>query len=121
MDKQNERSLCALEMQSFMSSAVNSETCMRRNNPLWYMNPTKFCDPLGDKNIHWPLSPVKNNSQDVVLVIARFDAKSLFDGLSPGANSAVTGFVTLLATAYYLNRLNATVDCKFIKKNIEIQ
>lgn len=99
-------------MQSFMSAAVNSETCMRRNNPSWYMNPTRFCDPLGDKNILLPLTPLTNKSDSVVIVTAKFDATSLFDGIAPGANSAVTGFVTLIATAYYLTKLNATVDCK---------
>ncbi|KAF7987839.1 hypothetical protein HCN44_003702 [Aphidius gifuensis] len=112
IDKQNERSLCALEMQSFMYSAVNSETCMRRNNPSLYMNPTRFCDPLGDENIFLPLSPLTNKSESVVIVTAKFDATSLFDGISPGANSAVTGFVTLIATAYYLTQLNATINSK---------
>ncbi|XP_008557145.1 nicastrin [Microplitis demolitor] len=109
LDKQKERPLCALEMQSFMTAAVDSETCIRRSKKL-YMNPMAFCDPLSGLNIHWPLSPLKNKTESMILVIARLDASSMFDNISPGANSAVTGLVTLLATAYYLNLLNATVE-----------
>ncbi|XP_011297726.1 nicastrin [Fopius arisanus] len=109
-ESQRSRSLCALEMQSFMSSAVDSETCIRRNNLILYMNPTRFCDPLGDRNIHWPLSPLKSSKDSVTLVIARLDANSMFDTVAPGANSAVTALVTLLAIAYYMNTLNATVS-----------
>ncbi|XP_074109466.1 nicastrin [Cotesia typhae] len=109
LDKQKERPLCALEMQSFMTAAVDSETCIRRSKKL-YMNPTAFCDPLSNLNIHWPLSPLNNKTESIVLVIARLDASSIFDNISPGVNSAVTGLITLLATAYYLNLLNATVN-----------
>ncbi|KAK0078070.1 hypothetical protein PV326_009606, partial [Microctonus aethiopoides] len=106
----NEKSLCALEMQSFMSAAVNSESCIRRSQNILYVHSLRFCDPLGDRNIHWPLSPLTNETKSVTLVMARLDANSMFDGFAPGANSAVTGFVTLLATAYYLNSLNATIS-----------
>ncbi|XP_015123019.1 nicastrin [Diachasma alloeum] len=109
-DSQRDRSLCALEMQSFMSAAVDSETCIRRNNLILYMNPTRFCDPLGDRNIHWPLAPLTNTTNSMTLVIARLDANSMFDTVAPGANSTVTSLVSLLATAYYINSLNATAS-----------
>lgn len=76
-------------------------------------NPTQFCDPLGDRNIHWPLAPLAESDNTVIMVTARLDASSLFDGVSPGAGNAVTGMVTLLATAYYLSFLNATVDSTY--------
>lgn len=110
LDRQIERSLCALEMRSFMSAAVNSESCISRSNRLLYINPTRFCDPLGDRNIHWPLAPLTDDTESVILVTARLDASSMFDGIAPGADAAVTGFITLIATAYYLNSLNATVE-----------
>ncbi|XP_014489410.1 PREDICTED: nicastrin isoform X2 [Dinoponera quadriceps] len=110
LETQYQRSLCALEMKSFMYAAVNSESCIRRTDFKLNFNPTQFCDPLGDRNIHWPLAPLDEANNTVIMVTARLDASSLFDGISPGAGNAVTGLVTLLATAYYLNFLNATVD-----------
>ncbi|KAK2580063.1 hypothetical protein KPH14_012347 [Odynerus spinipes] len=110
LDKQTERSLCALEMKSFMFAAINSESCIKRSDFDLNIDLTLFCDPLGDRNIHWPLAPLNSYENSVIMVTARIDASSLFDGLSPGAQSAVTGMVTLLATAAYLNSLNPVVD-----------
>lgn len=110
LETQYQRSLCAIEMKSFMYAAVNSESCIKRTDFKMNFNPTQFCDPLGDRNIHWPLAPLDENNNTVIMVTARLDASSLFDGISPGAGNVVTGLVTLLATAYYLNNLNATVD-----------
>lgn len=97
-------------MKSFMFAAINSESCIRRADISLNFNPTQFCDPLGDRNIHWPLAPLDENNNTVIMVTARLDASSLFDDISPGAGNVVTGLVTFLATAYYLNLLNATVD-----------
>ncbi|XP_066599037.1 nicastrin [Prorops nasuta] len=107
-ESQAQRSLCALEMRSFMFAAVNSESCIRRSGSKLDLHPTQFCDPLGDRNVHWPLFRLNKDGNSVILVTARLDASSLFDGLAPGAGSTVTGIVTLLATAHYLNSLNAT-------------
>lgn len=113
LETQYQRSLCAIEMKSFMYAAVNSESCIKRTDFKLNFNPTQFCDPLGDRNIHWPLAPLDENNNTVIMVTARLDASSLFDGISPGAGNVVTGLVTLLATAYYLNHLNATVDSTY--------
>ncbi|KAL6257463.1 hypothetical protein P5V15_011033 [Pogonomyrmex californicus] len=110
LETQHQRSLCALEMKSFMYAAVNSDSCIKRTDFKLNFNPTQFCDPLGDRNIHWPLAPLEEGNNTVIMVTARLDAASLFDGVSPGAGNTITGLVTLLATAYYLNLLNATVD-----------
>lgn len=99
-------------MKSFMYAAVNSESCIKRSDIKINFHPTQFCDPLGDRNIHWPLAPLDENST-VIMILARLDASSLFDSLSPGAGNVVTGLVTLLATAYYLSLLNPTVDSKY--------
>lgn len=109
LETQYQRSLCAIEMKSFMYAAVNSDSCIKRTDFMLNFNPTQFCDPLGDRNIHWPLAPLDEDNE-VIMVTARLDASSLFDGVSPGAGNTITGLVTLLATAYYLNFLNATVD-----------
>ncbi|XP_016844807.1 nicastrin [Nasonia vitripennis] len=109
-EKQAERSLCAIEMKSFMFAALNSESCIRRSTSSINFNPNVFCDPLGDRNIHWPVGPITDNVKNVIMVIARLDANSLYENLVPGAGSTVTGLVTLLATATYLHSLNATVN-----------
>lgn len=110
LEDQKSRPLCALEMQSFMFAAVNSESCIKRNDFQLNISPQQFCDPLGDRNIHWPLVPLNSDNNSIILVTARLDATSLFDGISPGAGNTVTGLVTLLATAYYLNSLNPIVN-----------
>lgn len=112
LENQSERSLCALEMKSFMYAAINSESCIKRSDFYFTVEPPQFCDPLGDKNIHWPLAPLKTDSNSVIMVTARIDASSLFHGISPGAQGTVTGMVTLLATAVYLNSLNPIVKGK---------
>ncbi|XP_015588918.1 nicastrin isoform X2 [Cephus cinctus] len=110
LEGQSKRSLCALELKAFMFAAVDSEACIRRSNPRLTFNPSQFCDPLGDRNIHWAVAPITDDLESVILVTAKLDSSSLFNDLSPGAGGAVTGFVTLLATAYYLNTLNATIN-----------
>ena len=96
-----------------MFAAVNSETCLRRSAPSLNFNPNVFCDPLGDRNIHWPVGPVSDNVKNVIMVIARLDANSLYENLVPGAGSTVTGLVTLLATATYLHSLNVTIKGEY--------
>lgn len=98
-------------MKSFMFAAVNSEVCIKRNDFKLNINALLYCDPLGDRNIHWPLAPLNKDENSIILVTARLDASSLFDRISPGAENVVTGLVTLLATAYYLNSLfkNVTI------------
>lgn len=110
LEKQSERSLCALEMKSFMFAAINSESCIKRSDFYLNIDLTAFCDPLGDRNIHWPLTPLNSDENSVIMVTARIDTSTLFDGLSPGAQSSVTGMVTLLATATYLNSLTPIVN-----------
>ncbi|XP_031827543.1 nicastrin isoform X1 [Nomia melanderi] len=105
LETQHSRPLCALEMKSFMFAAVNSEVCIKRNDFKLNIDPILYCDPLGDRNIHWPLAPLNKDENSIILVTARLDASSLFDRISPGAENVVTGLVTLLATAYYLNSL----------------
>lgn len=95
-----------------MFAALNSESCIRRSTSGINFNPNVFCDPLGDRNIHWPVGPMTDNVKNVIMVIARLDANSLYENLVPGAGSTVTGLVTLLATATYLHSLNATVNSK---------
>ncbi|CAK9798202.1 Nct [Anthophora plagiata] len=116
LEGQSYRSLCTLEMKSFMFAAINSDSCIKRGDFTLNFHTTHFCDPLGDRNIHWPLGPINKDKNSIILVTARLDASSLFDGISPGAGNVITGLVTLLATAYYLNTL--AKDTVFYNTNV---
>ncbi|PSN40779.1 Nicastrin [Blattella germanica] len=104
-DGQDKRSLCALEMNSFMLAAVDSKTCIRRSSAQTILNRVRYCDPLGDRNIWatlYPRSKQEKENNTVIVIAAPLDGTSMFDGLVPGAVSPVTGLVTLLMTARIL-------------------
>lgn len=96
--------LCCMELKSNMFGTTNTEVCMRRRAvSASVYQPINFCDPLSDYNIWGTVKPM-NISEDipdksVIIVAARMDAASMFDNISPGANSAVSGLVTLMAAA----------------------
>ncbi|XP_017774450.1 PREDICTED: nicastrin [Nicrophorus vespilloides] len=102
-----DRSLCALELSSFMFAAINTPTCIRRgSNANFNFNTVKFCDALGDQNVWATLFPIaQTNSLKYVVVSARMDSSSMFSDLVPGAASPVSGLVTLLSTAQVLKRM----------------
>lgn len=107
-ESQNVRSLCAIELDTFMYATTDTPTCIRRSNSKTNLNPVKFCDPLGGENIWASLFPVENstsNANKYIIISARLDTTSLFDGTFPGATSPVTGLVTLLGTADLLKRM----------------
>lgn len=67
--------------------------------------PVRYCDPLGGNNIWSTLYPrlkAEETNKTVIVVAARLDGTSMFDGLVPGAMSPVSGIVTLLMTAKIL-------------------
>lgn len=68
----------------------------------------KYCDPLGGQNIILPLGKFWNSKKETVMVTARLDVASLFDGIAPGAMASVTGIVTLLTTAYLFKNMLPT-------------
>ena len=73
-------------------------------------NPNVFCDPLGDRNIYWPMGLMSDDVKNVIMVIARIDVNSLYENLVPGAGSTATGLVILLATATYLDAMVTSVN-----------
>lgn len=86
---QHQRSLCSIEINTFMSAAVNSEVCLRRTNYVNNLSATRFCDPLQGKNVFATLFPreiipleerSKQANEKLILVTARFDTTSMFDG-----------------------------------------
>ncbi|KAJ9582233.1 hypothetical protein L9F63_003362 [Diploptera punctata] len=112
-DAQVERSLCALEMNSFMLAAVDSKTCIRRSSATTILNRVRYCDPLGDRNIWSTLYPrykAEEKNKTVIVVAARMDGTSMFDGIVPGAISPISGIVTLLMTARILAKLAEPLD-----------
>lgn len=89
-DYQHQRSLCAIEIKQFMTASVNTEVCLRRSNSGLNVNPTNFCDPLTGKNVYatlYPREEVTNpdeaelqSTEKFILVTARLDTTSMFDG-----------------------------------------
>ncbi|XP_057663612.1 nicastrin [Diorhabda carinulata] len=121
------RPLCSLELRSFMYATTNTPTCIRRSDLLTSLNPTKFCDPLGDNNIWASLHPLvetinKNETRAVIdqtyiVVAAKLDTTSFFEK-TVGANSPISGIVTLLSLAKFLNDTVTLEDVQKAKKNV---
>ncbi|XP_063229542.1 nicastrin [Bacillus rossius redtenbacheri] len=102
--------LCALQMNSFMFAAVDSKTCVRRSSIVSNLKPVHYCDALGDRNVWWSLFPRSkrspaNENGSVIVVAARMDGTSMFDGRVPGAVAPVSALATLLATAHFLSHM----------------
>uniref|UniRef100_A0A3Q3XPZ0 Nicastrin n=1 Tax=Mola mola TaxID=94237 RepID=A0A3Q3XPZ0_MOLML len=104
--------LCAIELFSHMSAVTDTATCMRRNDINFSISPEIVCDPLGDYNVWASTRPLNNTAkghkmwESVVIAAARLDSRSFFFDIAPGAESGVSGFITLLAAAHALR--NAT-------------
>ncbi|XP_035025891.2 nicastrin [Hippoglossus stenolepis] len=100
--------LCAMELYSHMFAVTDTATCMRRSDVNFSINPEMVCDPLGDYNVWGSTRPVNNTAkghkmwESVVIAAARLDSRSFFFDIAPGAESGVSGFVTLLAAAHAL-------------------
>ncbi|ODM90820.1 Nicastrin [Orchesella cincta] len=101
--------LCASQLRSFMLGAVDTPTCLRRSN-VFNMNPgaAKVCDPLGDQNIWASLLPHNASSSEpypnnsLIVIAARIDGASLFDEISPAADSSISGLITVLSIMKHL-------------------
>nr|XP_046264044.1 nicastrin [Scatophagus argus] len=108
--------LCAMQLYSHMSAVTDTATCMRRNDINFSITPEMICDPLGDYNVWASTRPLNNTAkghkmwESVVIAAARLDSRSFFFDIAPGAQSGVSGFVTLLAAAHALR--NATQEAQ---------
>ncbi|XP_006792416.1 nicastrin [Neolamprologus brichardi] len=108
--------LCAMQLYSHMSAVTDTATCMRRNGINFSLNPETVCDPLGDFNVLASTRPLNytdkghKTGESVVIAAARLDSRSFFFDIAPGAESAASGFVTLLAAAHALR--NATQEAE---------
>ncbi|KAH8346677.1 hypothetical protein KR084_008052 [Drosophila pseudotakahashii] len=109
------RSLCAVEVKSFMSAAVNTEVCMRRTNFINNLGGSKYCDPLEGRNVYatlYPRKPAVENKTELVhtnekfiLVSCRLDTATMFDGVGLGAMDSLMGFAVFTQLAYLLRQL----------------
>lgn len=116
-ENHNKRSLCSIQVNSFMSAAVNSEVCIRRTNFVNNLKPIKFCDPLEGKNIYATLYPRKNiiqqknlqrhidKSEKFILITCRLDTTSMFDGVGLGAMDSLISYTTLMNVAHVLSKI----------------
>ncbi|XP_034008923.1 nicastrin [Trematomus bernacchii] len=97
--------LCAMQLYSHMSAVTDTATCMRRNDLNLSLSPEMICDPLGDYNVWAATRPLNTTAkghktgESVVVAAARLDSRSFFFDVAPGAESGVSGFVSLLAAA----------------------
>lgn len=107
MKNQHRRRLCSIQIKSFMSAAVNSEVCIRRTKYMNNMNPQRYCDPLQSKNVWSTLfpRPMENRSEPLIMVTARIDTTSMFDGIGVGALDSLVPAVTLMSTAHTLSQI----------------
>lgn len=97
-DYQNQhlRSLCSVEIKSFMSAAVSTEVCWRRSNFITHLGQTRYCDPLEGRNIYATLFPRKNvepveeedkralqvdREEKIILITARMDTTGMFEAV----------------------------------------
>lgn len=113
--EQDKRALCSIEIKSFMSAAVNSEVCIRRTKFFNNLSNTKFCDPLFGKNVYSSLFPREilnetdrenDKNEKFILLTARMDTTTMFEGIGLGAMGSLVPLATLISTAHLLNRLN---------------
>lgn len=128
LENQQTRSLCSIEIKSFMSAAGNSEICMRRTEIFKVLNQVHYCDPLQGKNIYGTLfsrSLVKpenrtvDNSEKIILISARLDTTSNFDGLGLGAMDSLASVATLVTSAHFLRKIVKSNDINE-KKNVNV-
>ncbi|XP_053682421.1 nicastrin [Sabethes cyaneus] len=111
---QHSRSLCSIQVNAFMSAAVDSRVCLARSTFFNTLNPVKFCDPLQGKNVFATLFPrVHVNLEDrkvdlterFILLSTRMDTTTMFDGIGLGAMDSLVPFAVLMAIAHFLAKV----------------
>lgn len=119
LDHQHERSLCSIEINAFMSAAVNSEVCLRRTSYQNVFSNPRFCDPLAGQNSYATIYPrqivsynkrKQQKSEKFIVISARMDTTTMFDGLGLGAMDSFISYATLISTAHTLSHILPTMD-----------
>lgn len=108
------RSLCSIEITSFMAAAANSEVCLRRSKFNGLIRSSHFCDALQGKNVYGTLFPreivnpnnrTNDENEEIILISARLDTTSMFDGIYPGAMDSMASIATLTSMAHFLRKI----------------
>ncbi|NXM28132.1 NICA protein, partial [Oxyruncus cristatus] len=114
--------LCAMQLFSHMHAVTSTVTCMRRSSlqSTFSINPEIVCDPLLDYNVWSTLQPINSSGKvdpekEVIMVATRIDSHSFFWNIAPGAESAVSSFVTHLAAAEALHK---APDVPLLPRNV---
>ncbi|NWH72475.1 NICA protein, partial [Piaya cayana] len=114
--------LCAMQLFSHMHAVTSTVTCMRRSSlqSTFSINPEIVCDPLLDYNVWSTLQPINSSGKvepdkEVIMVATRIDSHSFFWNIAPGAESAVSSFVTHLAAAEALHKAS---DVHLLQRNV---
>ncbi|KAI1305856.1 Nicastrin [Halotydeus destructor] len=102
--------LCAADLYVQQHAAVSTPKCMKRNELGFAstLSGSRFCDPLSSSNVFTTLFPTSPNGypkKSVILLTTRLDSASVFNDLTPGVDSAITGMVTMLSVAKTLASL----------------
>ncbi|XP_058812437.1 nicastrin [Topomyia yanbarensis] len=114
LENQHKRSLCSIQVNAFMSAAVDSRVCLARSLFFNSLNPVKFCDPLQGKNVFASLFPrVQVNIEDrkvdvterIILLSTRMDTTTMFDGIGLGAMDSLVPFTILMSIAHFLAKV----------------
>uniref|UniRef100_V9KKG2 Nicastrin n=1 Tax=Callorhinchus milii TaxID=7868 RepID=V9KKG2_CALMI len=114
--------LCAMQISAHMHGVTDTPTCMRRSSAQGGLSLSQdvMCDPLSDYNVWGSFHPVNQTGQvsaesKFIIAASRLDSRSFFWNEAPGADSPVSGFVTLLAAAQALRKVT---DIQDLPKNI---
>lgn len=127
LENQNSASLCSIEINSVMAAAGNTEICIRRTGRFQLLNQVRYCDPLQGKNVYGTLFPraivspenrTVDASEKIILITARLDTTSNFDGLGLGATE-LASVATLLTTGHYLRKIISSTSGKS-KENVNV-
>ncbi|XP_055616243.1 nicastrin [Toxorhynchites rutilus septentrionalis] len=114
LKNQHTRSLCSIQINAFMSAAVNSKVCLGRSTLFNSLSPMKFCDPLQGKNVFATLFPrvhvqPENRrvdlSERIILVSTRMDTTTMFDGIGLGAMDSLVPFTILVSISHFLAKV----------------
>ncbi|XP_052804720.1 nicastrin-like isoform X2 [Mya arenaria] len=105
--------LCAVQLKSRMDGAKDAETCIRRTRHQMNLQPDRYCDPLGDKNVFATVKAT-NDTKDhpdrsIIVAATRMDSFSMFETY-PGDDSQVSGIVALLAAAEAIGKIKDNIN-----------
>lgn len=134
--EQDSYPLCSMQLDSFMMAAINSQTCLNTHSlldELFQMNGQR-CWTVENQNLFAffkpAIGPMRTNDlpdtfkpsivdpKSIVMLTAKLSSFTMFNDVSPGADSTITSIVTLLAAAEALSKVRN--DTRVIESNRNI-